>query len=109
MKKLTATLLAAVATAVSANAALGLDLTCVVPPPDTDPHAVVALRITGEEYGNTIRNFQPVFTLQNDETRDRSVKYRKGWRVEPVNSSSGRAVMWQGYYGPGNHHTVAFV
>jgi hypothetical protein len=30
-------------------------------------------------------------------------------RVEPVNSSSGPAIMWQGYYGPGNHHTVAFV
>jgi hypothetical protein len=74
-----------------------------------DPHAVVALRITGQEYGNIIHNLHPVFTLQNGETRDRSVQYQKGWRVEPVNSSSGPAIMWQGYYGPGNHHTVAFV
>ena len=109
MKKLTAALLAATATAVSANAALALDLTCAVPPPDMDPHAVVALRITGQEYAHTIRNLHPVFTLQNGETRDRSVQYQKGWRVEPVNSSSGPAIMWQGYYGPGNHHTVAFV
>ena len=109
MKKLTAALLAATATALSANAALALDLTCAVPPPDMDPHAVVALRITGQEFGNTIRNLQPVFTLQNGETRDRSVQYQKGWRVEPVSSSSGPAIMWQGYYGPGNHHTVAFV
>ena len=109
MKKLTAALLAAAATAVSANAALALDLTCAVPPPDMDPHAVVALRITGQEDGNTIRNLHPVFTLQNGETRDRSVQYQKGWRVEPVTSSNGPAIMWQGYYGPGNHHTVAFV
>ena len=109
MKKLTAALLAAAATAVSANAALALDLTCAVPPPDMDPHAVVALRITGQENGNTISNLHPVFTLQNGETRDRSVQYQKGWRVEPVSSSSGPAIMWQGYYGPGNHHTVAFV
>jgi hypothetical protein len=109
MKKLTAALLAATATAVSANAALALDLTCTVPPPDMDPHAVVALRITGQEDGNTVRDLHPVFTLQNGETRDRSVQYQKGWRVEPVNSSSGPAIMWQGYYGPGNHHTVAFV
>jgi hypothetical protein len=109
MKKLTAALLAASATAMSANTAIALDLTCAVPPPDMDPHAVVALRITGEEYGNTIRNLHPVFTLQNGETRDRSVQYQKGWRVEPVSSSSGPSIMWQGYYGPGNHHTVAFV
>ena len=109
MRKLTAALLAATATAVSANAALALDLTCAVPPPDMDPHAVVALRITGQEYAHTIRNLHPVFTLQNGETRDRSVQYQKGWRVEPVNSSSGPAIMWQGYYGPGNHHVVAFV
>jgi hypothetical protein len=109
MKKLAVALLAVTATAVSANAALALDLTCAVPPPDMDPHAVVALRITGQEYGNTIRNLQPVFTLQNGETRDRSVQYQKGWRVEPVYSSSGPATMWQGYYGPGNHHVVAFV
>jgi hypothetical protein len=109
MKKLAAALLAAAATIVSANAALALDLTCAVPPPDMDPYAVVALRITGEEYGNTIRNLHPVYTLQNGETRDRSVQYQKGWRVEPVTSSNGSAIMWQGYYGPGNHHTVAFV
>jgi hypothetical protein len=90
MKKLTAALLAAAATAVSANAALALDLTCAVPPPDMDPHAVVALRITGQEDGNTIRSLHPVFTLQNGETRDRSVQYQKGWRVEPVTSSNGR-------------------
>src|SRR6516165_6113459 len=95
MKKLTAALLAATATAVSANAALALDLTCAVPPPDMDPHAVVALRITGQEYANTISNLHPVFTLQNGETRDRSVQYQKGWRVESVNSSSGPAIMWR--------------
>jgi uncharacterized protein YbjQ (UPF0145 family) len=47
-------------------------------------NAVVALRITGEEYGNTIRNLYPVYTLQNGGTRDRSIQYKKGWRVEPV-------------------------
>jgi hypothetical protein len=74
-----------------------------------DPHAVVALRIIGQENGNTISNLHPVFTLQNGETRDRSVQYQKGWRVESVNSSSGPAIMWEGYYGPGNHHVVAFI
>ena len=73
-----------------------------------DPHAGRA-QITGQEDGNTIRNLHPVFTLQNGETRDRSVQYQKGWRVEPVTSSNGPAIMWQGYYRPGNHHTVAFV
>jgi hypothetical protein len=108
-KKLTATLLATIAIAVSANAAHALDLTCDVPPPDMDPHAVVALRITGQEFGATIHNLKPVYTLQNGEIRDRSVQYQKGWRVEPVTSSTGPAVMWQGYYGPSNHRVVAFV
>jgi hypothetical protein len=109
MKKLTAALLAATAIAMTANAANALDLTCEVPPHGMDPHDVVALRITGQEYGNTIVNLHPVFTLQGGETRDRSVQYVKGWRVEPVASSSGPAIMWSGFYGPGNHRVHAFV
>jgi len=109
---------ALLATVLACESVQALDLTCDVPLPDMDPHAVTGLRITATDHGDYYyENLHPVFTLQNGEDRDRSVQYTRGWRISTVRDSRGNpALMWQGYFAgnPGHpvnngHHVNAFI